>query len=63
MNPIYTIARDNQINTVPTWVSEDNTVEKYYWWKSDITPLSQSRFTTMADAIREHVEMKKKSAS
>ena len=63
MNPIYTIARDNQINTVPTWVNEDNTVEKTYWWKSDTTPLTQSRLTTMADAIQEHVERKKSSAT
>lgn len=63
MNPIYKIARDNQINTVATWVDEDDTVEKSYWWKSDTTPLTQSRLTNMADAIEEHVEEKKDSAT
>jgi hypothetical protein len=63
MNPIYTLARDNQINTVPTWANDDNTVSKTYWWKSDTTPLSQSRLTTMADDIQEHVEKKKASAT
>jgi hypothetical protein len=34
MNPIYTIAQQNNITTTTTWGDESNTVENYYWWKS-----------------------------
>jgi hypothetical protein len=31
-NPIYTIAKENKITTVATWLDSDNVFSKAYWW-------------------------------
>lgn len=41
-NPIYSIAKANSIKTVATWASENSVSEKYYWWKSPSSSISQT---------------------
>jgi phytoene dehydrogenase-like protein len=54
-NPIYTLAYQNNISTVPTWYSESETIEKTYWWKGISSPLNEAKFTNMSDAIMAHI--------
>ncbi|CDW88257.1 amine oxidase [Stylonychia lemnae] len=44
-NPIYQIARDNNIATVSTWEDEDNAEEAFFWWQGGKTSYDISSFT------------------
>ena len=57
-NPIFTIAKENNISTVATWQDEDYSISKAYWWKSTTSTLSQTRITNMETAILTHVKNK-----
>lgn len=42
-NPIYTIAKQNGIPTVPTWVDENEIAGAYYWHKEQSEPFDEEK--------------------
>ena len=47
-NPIYTIAKENGIETVPTWKDEDESKNNYYWFKGAEQELDIDRVDKLA---------------
>jgi len=55
-NPIYQLAKDNKIQTVPTWDNETNTKISFYWNKTPGKRLDDSLIDDLFDRIDEHVD-------
>ena len=62
-NPLYSIAKANNITTKMTWSDSEQAEESSYWWKSPTTSISSTRIKTMEDGVRKHVSKKKDSAT
>ncbi|CDW74745.1 amine oxidase [Stylonychia lemnae] len=59
-NPIYQIAKDNNIATVATWQDEDSAEEAFFWWQGGKTTYDISSFT---DNFEEYLKNHQSSAS
>jgi len=55
-NPIYKIAKENKISTVPTWLDPDSVQSKSYWWQSPTTALSQTRVDSLTEKITDFLD-------
>jgi phosphopantothenoylcysteine synthetase/decarboxylase len=62
MNPIYKIAKDNGIETVKTWDDEENSKDRYYWYKGTKEELDEDKVDKMSEAISDFIDSKKKKA-
>jgi phytoene dehydrogenase-like protein len=49
LNPIYTIALDNGIETVKTWDDEEEANTNYYWWKGPEEVLDNERVAKLQE--------------
>ena len=52
-NPLYTIAKDNNITLLPIFNDPDNTQNTFYWWKSPAVPLNQTKIGDLVTRIYE----------
>jgi len=61
-NPIYTIAKENGIETIPTWRDEDESKNKFYWFKNQEEELDEDRVDKLNEEIEGFIEAHNKEA-
>jgi hypothetical protein len=62
-NPIYTIAKENGIETVATWKDEDESKNNFYWFKGAEQELDIDRVEKLAEQIEDFIDSKVDGAS
>lgn len=62
-NPIYTIAKENGIETVPTWKDEDESKNNFYWFKGAEQELDIDRVEKLTEEVEEFIDAKREGAS
>lgn len=55
-NPIYTIAKENGIETVKTWNDEDESKNQFYWFKGEEQELDIDRVEKLTEKVEEFIE-------
>ena len=63
ISPIYNIAKNYGIKTVPTWKNEDDAEESFYWYKSPGITIDPEVVLDMNDEIEDWVDEEQDSAS
>jgi monoamine oxidase len=61
-NPIYTIAKENGIENIPTWRDEDESKNKFYWFKNQEQELDEDRVDKLNEEIEGFIEAHNKEA-
>lgn len=55
-NPIYTIAKENGIETVSTWNDEGDANTKYYWYNQQNEPFDDDKIDKLTERLEGHLE-------